>query len=400
MRYIFILLFLILISKSVFADAFCEKRLLPTKYPLKYSGMKREITKLINSGQARDFIDAVRIAGNADTGEMCSHNRFLFVDFVIYFEQGDDYRRFFSGSERDYMLYLLNFRDELYADWMDTLSYNSKTDYPEWSGRDLKGMSLSEFIALGSEKFSGMEKIIKPFNLQGSYGTLKRAVNDILMARTPFSSIMPQIAFSRLEHTNIAEVAGCVLKNIDHYDCNDNVFDMAIRCSGGNVELAMDLFGVLGSQRLYLIRDFKAWMEQNMSPAEFNKKFRAIKDASEIYLKMETYGKTCSSGKLLPRNITDGLSDEQMQAFTLRPYHFWSMASVSYRLAQYGFLKKDAVAAATKPAKRYKSMIRIPGVIYNILLWKNPAGSTVGNYKKVLKEQELGANWGYDLYYD
>ena len=382
-------------------ETFCtKKRLTPLNYLSRFFTIKRALIRNLDSKVSPDVFDAIRTCKNTDHAfnqEICAHNRYLFVDQMIYFEQARDFLGYSNVREGEFDLHILRLRDELFRNWMKTLKYQVTTGYVEWEKKDLQKESLSDFLKRGSQLYNILEMLIKPFNMPPGRGKVepraeaRYAVYHMLEARTIFSSIMPRIGFARLEKTNMGEAILCLNEKIQQMDCRENLYELALQCSDNNHEIAVDLLGILACQRFYFIRDFKGWMEQNMDEATFDKMFGYLVKSSEIYYMIQTYTYECTQSNVFPPDIEIGDGSH-------KPYHFWSTAALAYHLAAHGFDEEISIREALRPAVKYKRGIKIIAIPYHTILGLKWNIGTRADYKQVMKEQELGAEWGYDLY--
>jgi len=321
--------------------------------------------------------------------EKCLHNHFLFVDFSLYFELEERYRRRSDYSEQEFRMALMNLRDLLYKNWMESIKYEMPNGYHEWDAIALKGETLEEFKSRGSEKFSLLETMVKRVNPKPRKRDSARwSVHEYLGATTPFSSIMTDQAMELIKTEKGRQAIEIFSENLESKADFVNLWQLAIASADMDTIAALTILSSVSAQRMYLIRDFKHWMEENLSQEEYELQMRALKQSSAAYFKIETVASAMPMGW----NYPDGVG-----AKSTKSYHFYTTAMLAYQLAKRGFDRETVIKEATRPAKKYKRAIQIPGLAHNIWLRNTWNASTVGDFKQVLVEQKLGAQWGYNL---
>ncbi len=325
--------------------------------------------------------------------EECAWNRFIFLDFVLYFGQLHNYYSDLSSEEN---IELLKLRDHFYTRWMATLEYGVKTGLAERENEELAGLSVAQFLDRGSKQFSFLEKISSMLNRppktdhKKEEKRVQRMVYDHTQARTPFSTLFPIFSLEKGMKPRVQQAISCTTKALENYSCQKSLSTVVNSCTQGDSYLNLIILGVFSSQRMYLIRDFKGYLEQNLTEEEFSPLFEALKNSSKIYFQLETLATVCGTDSVYPTPT------EKKDSRSAKAYHFWSVAYISYYLTVAGFPKEIVLEEATRTAKKYKSFIRIPGVYYNLWLGLKLNSNTVGDYKQVLSEQAEGALFGYN----
>lgn len=332
--------------------------------------------------------------------ELCLWNRFIFIDFTYYFGLWEEWN--YSGHDKNIFLNkFLNTRDKFYDDWLSSLQYKENQDFSEWGHKKdkLENLSLNDFIEMGSDQFGLYEWVSSFFNSVPRKNSkkkkkqAKRFVYDLVRPKSPFNSIMTEKAYSLIKDLEIRQATACMSQYIDEKNCQENIWDIALYCNSDNKQKALAILGVLASQRMTLLRDLKAWMEYNLPLGEYLYFFETLKSSSSLHFKINTFGEKCGGKQLIPRTI------QTNHSLSTKPYHFWSVAFISQSLTAKGFAKEIVLKESVALANKYKSFIRLPGLYFNMRLGRPLKDGTVGDYKDVLKEQELGANWGFELFH-
>lgn len=372
---------------------FCErdKRITPENYLIKYYSIKRDIVKRIKADSALDVLDVLSTCTNEGCrSEICLHNRFLFTDFLLYFQLTDDYERYSRYEGSTYYHQLLRTRDSLYGAWLGALSFRMANNYCEWESDDLSNTTEAAFHSLGSKRFAWLETLTKPFNSKPSARKrARREIHAFLDARTPFSGVMSLEAIQFIQELEHRQSIQCLAESMMLNECDIDLYSMALLCANGNAKVALNMLGVLSAQRMYLIRDWKAWMEQNMTETEFNACFDALKQSSLVYFQIESRANRCGAGRNYP-NLQEGQSDKS--------YHFYSTARLAFHLAELGFDEETTIRESCRPGNKYKRFIKLPGILHNIWLRNDLTAGTVGDYRSVTNEQRMGAEWGWTLH--
>lgn len=370
---------------------FCDKayRITPQNYLLKYYGIHQDIKRMVKT-EGLDVLSV--LAGKSEVNELseiCLHNRFLFTDFILYFDLEKRYARYSTLGFSAFEKRLMSMRDSLYTAWLSQIKIGQETGYHEWETHDVKGLSLREFQNLGSQKFSIMERIIKRVTIQPSNrNQARKMVNQYLDARTPFSAIMSANCFDLVSHEEGRNAIHQLYSNLLNPGMSKNLWDLTLESAVGDTNLALQLLSSVSAQRMYIIRDYKVWMEQNLDSNTYAQYMEAFKVASAIYFKIETDANSRQIGWNYPFNA---------KGKSPKSYHFYTTAMLAYQLAKAGFDQEKCIKESTRPGKKYKRAILIPGLVHNFWLRTKLKSSTVGDYRQVIKEQAMGARWGYGL---
>ncbi|HTL11236.1 MAG TPA: hypothetical protein VL588_02030 [Bdellovibrionota bacterium] len=378
------------------AEPICagSTRLTPTNYPTHARSWIRSVTRRAGgpSSTLGQRIEAVRALGRDSESELCRWNRFLFVDFVLYYQQEAE----LGARDADGRRALLELRDQLHADWERSLSYRVKTGYVESENAPLRGEPIEHFVRRKSTLFGGLQTLASLFNRRPK-DPIDAKVYNYLQARTPFSALMGPTVVYAAQDPRVGRALSCIKQWTRGADgCPSGNIEQAAEDCAAEVgfENAADeglfLLGAFASQRMYLVRDLKGWLEQNLSETDYGAAMAAIQAGAEVHFRAETLAARCGVDVLYPTEIAG-------RAKSAKAYHFWSVAHIARWLRGRGVTPLSAKAAALRPARRYKKMIMIPGVVFNLLLGQPLAAGTVGDYGHVKEEQELGALWGAGL---
>ena len=374
-------------------DRFCGKRISPTNYPRFYKNVTKNIISFIKNHEKLTIdklLDKLLENTNEPNTEICKWNQFTFVDFILYFAQIDQL------GLKDQEANIMRRRDELYREWYETLENQDKNNYAEWANHELTNLSLDQFLKKGSQKFRFFEFVSKTLNPKIKKVDVirekKRAryiVQKLLTPRSPFNSIFPKLSLTLAEDENINRAVSCLNTSLDQNNCNQTIWQEALNCTQSQ-EQALQILGVLSSQRMYLIRDFKSYLEQNKTSDKYELIMDTLTKASHIYFQSETKASICGSSTVYPQNIN------AHHTLSRKSYHFWSVAYIAYYLGRLNFSKDITIKESTRSAIKYKKFIRLPAFIYNLKLGV-PLGTNINEFKGVVSEQKLGANFGRSL---
>tara|TARA_B110000046_G_scaffold146662_1_gene154025 strand:+ start:3979 stop:4869 length:891 start_codon:yes stop_codon:yes gene_type:complete len=292
-------------------------------------------------------------------------------------------------ERQEFEMMLLKLRDFLYHEWLDTIEYQVPNGYHEWEGKDVVGESLSVFQQRGSKKFALIELMLKRFNSKPSKRNPARLfAYDFLDARTPFSSIMTATSFELIERIEGRQAIDSFYENLKNPRSHQNLWSLALESSEQNHERALSILSTVAAQRIYLIRDYKVWMENNLDSLEYDLQMQSLKLGSQAYFNIETAAFSMPLSWNYPNDVLGN---------SAKSYHFYTTAMLSYQLAKQGYDKETCIKEATRAGKNYKRGIQIPGLVHNIWLKNKLNAGTVGDYRQVIHEQILGAEWGFSL---
>jgi len=367
---------------------FCKNntRIHPVKFPLQYWPIHHRIKR--TDKDLFELLSACHTAESDHNEEVCLHNRFLFADFVLYYKLSHRYKAKAANLD-SFELALASVRDSLYHSWMQSIPGSRQTGYFEWEDHDLRDEAFQDFLSRGSQNFRTLETLSSVANRKPSQKNEARTfVYETLHGRTPFSSIFPFEALELIQDSNNLETLRCCIAKLKTPNCSTHLFNLVADCAGSE-EQAMKLLGVLMTQRMYLLRDWRAWLEQNMEPETLENALQALMLSSELHFRMESYGRLEGGAKLFPQELA-------MTKGSTKAYHFWSTALLGYLLAEQGYDERTVIKEATRPAKRYKRFIQLPGFAFNLALGKQPFSGTTADYRKVIREQRAGAKWGFE----
>ena len=345
----------------------------------------------------RDQIQNVDELARPTDNELCAWNRFFFLDSVLYFQLDRDLVSD-KGllSSKSLHMRLLNLRNQLLTQWLDKITLGKSTDFSEWAGKDVKGKSIQQFLEMGSQQFSLVETASDLANPAPLWGESENEEADayvyrLLQARTPFSSIMPELALKEAARPEVASAVSCLYQKAERFECGQNLYSLALSCSmDQDPGIALETLGLFSSQRFYLLRDLKTWIEQNMDGARANQVFETFRMGAKVYFLIETIGNRCGPEGLFPMGTDTSRA-------TIKNYHFWAEALLAGKLAEMGFNPIPAVQAALGPGRLYKAVISKVGIVYDWLLGVSSQAGTSGDVDEILREQKLGAEFGYGI---
>lgn len=386
---------ILLISFSAFAQwQKRDVRIDPIFFPLQYWGIhskvKREMRKTGEENVAR-YLETCPIQSVAHNEELCLHNRFLFLDFILYYDLVKRYCP--KGMKQaDFALQLARTRDSLYGKWIESLTNYQNDGYFEWEDATLDRIALEEYLTWGSQRFRMLQSVSSVFNRKPSKrNAAKRLVYEKLNAHTPFSSIQPQLGFALAADSNINKNLSVILNALRQDTFPEvNTFHLLSKTLGSDRK-ALELLGSLSAQRMYMVRDYRSWLTQQDDLAMETQQLQAFQLSSELYFTLESAGREFGSQVLFPESV-------KADSTSFKAYHFWTTALLAYQLAEDGFDEKTVIKEATRPARKYKRFIQIPGILHNLILLRPIRSGTTADFHKVLKEQRLGAQWGYRFF--
>jgi hypothetical protein len=355
-----LLFFIVLLCYSSFSRAdesesgkLCgDKRLTPVNYVFQFGKHKRALKKI----KVNSFTEKMHIyfASNQIQSEVCAWNKFLLVDFIIYFSQ---FKKIDIKSPN--MIKALKMRDALYEKW---LTYNKERPY--------KG------------RFGLIKKVSRALNRKPKKNKAKRFVHETLSASSPFNSIMQKKAIELLFDPQITEELRCFLnevKTMEHkfLTCTDNVMR------------SFEILGALSSQRMYLIRDLAAEFKEDKTEEEYAIFYENSALSSLLYFKLETFGHMYGVKSLFPTDQYDFKS--------FKPYHFYSVAFIAYTMKVAGYDEKEIRRYAGFYARKYKTSIKLVGLLYNTLLGLPLKNGSVGDAKQIKKEQGYAIDYVLEM---
>lgn len=366
-----LLLFTFFTSASFAAVCDGDKRLTPSNYPFKYKKTKRALKKT----EGESFVQRFNKLESNDS-EVCAWNRFLFVDFFIYFDRFHDLKM----NKEENLIETLNLRDELYADWLEK---NKTAVYSDYAQSKLEGLNFEEFLEKPSEKFGYITKPLKLINKRPKNDEPKQFVFDLLNARSPFNGIFPDKAMKLLEQEQTNRDLKCILTK------EESNLRMALSDCFESKDRMLEIVGVLASQRMYLIRDFASFKKQNSSEADYNLYYENAALSSLLYFKLETLAHTYGVHTVYP------IDNEELKS--PKPYHFYSVAYIANEMKIAGFTNEEIQEAANAYAVKYKKNIKLVGILYNTISGIPLKNGSVGDAKQILTEQKLGIDYTLNL---
>ena len=152
---------------------------------------------------------------------------------------------------------------------------------------------------------------------------------------------------------------------------------------------AIELLGVLSSQRMYLIRDFAEFARQTYSPEQFDRYYTNAQLSSQLYFQLETMAHQLGVEAVYPKG--------QKSVESRKPYHFYSVAYIALKMRQAGFNEAIVRKFANQYAVKYKKNIKLVGLVYNILIGVPIANGSVGDAKQIMQEQIQGIEYALQL---
>jgi hypothetical protein len=367
MKYSILGLVLIIFSLNVSASLCGGSRLTPSNYPFKYKKIKRILKKI----ESRSFVERF-LKLEKDESEVCAWNRFLFVDFMLYYNRFKSLRL----NQSENLIETSKLRDELYEKW---LVKNRAGVYSDHRQKDLRGMSFDSFLMLPSEHFGYLTKPLKILNRRPRKNKARQFVYDHLQARSPFNSIFPKKSMELLLQSETTDELKCILKN------NSLAIKDKVSTCFSTEKRAIEILGVLASQRMYLVRDFTSWAKQNYDEVTFHQFYTNASLSSLLYFKLETEAHLNGTKSIY---IMD--SNKIKSA---KPYHFYSVAYIAQKMILAGFNHEQIRKNAAFYAKKYKKSIKTIGIIHNLIAGIPLKNGSVGDKKQVLKEQLLAIDY-------
>jgi hypothetical protein len=354
-----------------------------------YSGLRDALIAFASEHKSPP-IGAISIDGG---GERCAWNRYLFLDFALYFGLLDDVA---PGTTR---LDAASVRDGLFDDVVEHVVDGTDEGFAEWAHEDVTRDSLETFLARGSERFSTMERLIARVHVppvgqnDDEASTAKLLAHRALSARTPFSSVFTHVALARATERPVQRALACLVERVALESCETGLDAIARACANDDDGKALELLGVFASQRMYLLRDLAAFVHQSARDDDGARRearvvLRALADGARAHHRIETRGLRCGARSLYPSGAVD---DARTSA---KPYHFYAVAHLAYTLRRMGVDEEGARAAALVDARRYKEGIRAPSMMTNVWLGRPVTDGTAGDTALVLDEQERGAHYG------
>jgi hypothetical protein len=368
---------------------FYKSRLTPQNYFYKYRPMHKAFKNNLKN-TPHNPITALEKACNCNDlenkKELCLYNKFLFTDFIIYFAQEKKYKRTVPYSTDSLALLLSQTRDYYYNLWLSELNYSTRFNFQEHYSKNLKNISINDYQKKRSSQFPCTHFISKMLNKAPNKNSEKEhkkaryKVYTLLDTKTPFNSIFTLEAFKIAQDSSIQSGLFCIKEQLKD-TIEINILQELKICLNNDSIKHKEILGILSSQRHYLIRDLKSWMEQNMSESEFNKVFEVFKTSSLLYFKMQTYGlNNCAE------NYPDNLIDEK--SCINKPYHFWATYYIANHLRANDFSQQIIEKEALYYSNKYKRKILIPGIAYNLWFRNNIKSGTVGDFRKILLIQK------------
>lgn len=367
-------IFILTITTSVASSTdniLCDgTRLTPSNYPFRFKKTKRALKKI----ETKNFLEAFKMISNKNTNssELCAWNKFLFVDFFIYFDRFESlgFDKSLNFEE------VLKLRDNLYYDWG---LKNYSGSYSDYSHTNLEGVSLDEFLSKKSEHFSFIQGLVNLVNSRPKKNKAKAYIYDLIGARTPFNSLFTKKAIEVLLQEKTKTDLECILLE------NGEELQAKLKQCFSSKDRMLEILGVLASQRMYIIRDLASYMKQNLSDSEYELFYMNALNSSSLYFKLETEALTHGANKVYPLDSNELKSP--------KPYHFYSVAYIANELKRAGFSNKEIEATANFYAKKYKKNIKLIGYIYNAISGIPLKNGSTGDAKQIQREQEIGINY-------
>jgi hypothetical protein len=361
-------------------------KITPINYLSFYKITKKRFKRFVkkNTGSSFEkwsaFLELETKISKNKAPEKCEWNKFILTDFVFYHEQAES----FFGEHKK--LPFLELRDLFLTNWLKELEIDTQKLE---KAREPKLLSEIEHE---SQEFDFLNYITSFFNSSPAKDEKNsEALSDVynlLEGKSVFNAIFSSYAKDRFLSTELLATSKCISNTIQS-STGQNIWNEIQICADSKQEI-MDVLGVFSSQRIYLIRDFKKVMFQNLSDSQYSVVSEILDVTSKIYFQLETYGNKYGHTKLYPTEF-------ESKVYSQKPYHFYSVGFIAMKLNEFGYSEDVIKQVAVTYAKKYKINIKRIGVIYNILLVQNPNKGTVGDYDNVIKEQDLGAIFGIGL---
>lgn len=322
--------------------------------------------------------------------EVCRWNKFIFTDFMIYFDQAQNLSK---RHKLEYSkLNLLKLRDEFYSDWLETLKYQHNTGFADYEDEDLSEVPFKDFISRKSSNFkelNSLTDLVSKDSVSNNSDTLiNAAVNDVISlveARSIFNSIFTSTVFPHLLDKTLSAELTCIKQALE--SSNVNIYNESLNCVNANKSRLLFILGAVSSQRIYLLRDLKGWVEDNYTKSEFDTFMFNAGESARIYFLLETYSAKWGNKLLYPPSYATKMSSS-------KPYHFYSVAFIASHLKEKGYSQKLIHEIAPLSAIQYKKTIQKTGILYNLILGADIESGSVGDKESIINEQKLGAVFG------
>jgi hypothetical protein len=301
-------------------------------------------------------------SGGAD----CLWNQFLVTDFIFYFEQTESLLGKVNKGD------FLKFRDDLYFRWIKQVNEDISLAPPQKT-------------SIKSKPNSFLGQITSYLNKRPEGKGALREVYDLLEAKSIFESIFSGFIKNMILDEALLVDVRCILNTIKS-SSGQNLWSEFQLCSHSKERL-ITILGALSSQRMYLLRDYKVHFYNSLSQKEYNLVSKILDTTSLIYFELETYATVFGHTLVYPQEFSS-------QVKSSKPYHFYSVAFIAQELKKRGYTQHEIKKASIAYARQYKKNIRRVGVVYNLLLGQGLTKGTVRDYEWVIKEQDLGSQFG------
>lgn len=374
-------------KKDLVESGICKlAKITPSNYPFKFRRIQKQYKKFVHKKKGsplalwKAYLNLNSHPQKKTSNLKCSWNKFIATDFIFYHEQSH------SLFKKHNKVAFLKLRDELFVSWQNALNREIVKSQPQAEKLDIMKI---KHIPHGYGFFAKLTKLIniKPKGSSPSQLAL-RSAHNLLSGKTVFNALFSEKAKEHFLDQEVLQQSQCVLDKIKTLQ-GQNIWSEALQCVPQPSNLLL-ILGVYSSQRMYLIRDFKKSFFRYLNDSENLVASKLMDITSEVYFRLETYGNEYGAKTLYPPQLSS-------QVHSFKPYHFYSVAFIAQVLAKQGYEEKTIIHAATYYSRKYKKNIRNIGFFYNVLLMQSLNRGTVSDYKIVLREQKLGASFGFKL---
>ena len=340
--------------------------------------------------------------------ERCRWNKTRFLIQVAYFALYEDVLAPGEIVDDDAIGRVLAVRNALFDRWWEASArediVRAPSDFYEWEGEDLRGLSLDAYLAKESRILPWMSALGRRFVTPPAYGRdddddeAESAVHHLLRMRSPLSSLAPALAMRESARPPVQRAMACLANGVRAPVCDVNLWNVASTCAEdaglhahGDVLL---LLGLFSSQEAFHLRDLRAYVDANLEPDDARARTRVFVDGARVYYRSQALAHACGVDAVLPS--FDGLGARRRRS--AKAYHAYSMAFSAYRLRSLGF--DDETARSVPPAigRSYKEKAVILGFVYDVVTGIPLERGATEDFAPVVDTQARGARLGSALF--
>lgn len=340
--------------------------------------------------------------------ERCRWNKTRFLIQVAYFGLYEDVLAAGEIVDDDAIGRVLAARNALFDRWWEASAQEdivrAPSDFYEWEGEDLRGLSEDAFLAKESRILPWMSALGRRFVTPPAYGVdddeaeAESALHHLLRMRSPLSSLAPALALRTSARPEMQRAMRCLADGVHVPTCDVNLFDLASTCAQqaglathGDV---LVLLGLFSSQEAFHLRDLRAYIDANLDEDDARARTRVFVDGARVYYRSQSLAHACGVDAVLPRFDSLGAGRRRSP----KAYHAYSMAFAAYRLRALGF---DATTAETVPpaiGRSYKEKAALLGLIYDVVTGIPIDRGATEDFAPVVDTQARGARLGSALF--